>query len=340
MKKQISRLFCAAMVFTVAMGSLVACGGKDKSDNEAKYNDACALIESGDYASAYEAFKDLGDYKDSEKYLSRFTYFPTTVDYVLSDRSGTMTVELGIYNMPTRMISIGTIGTKDGTYTYDDEGNLMQQAILYNGVPLRFDYTYDADNNLIKAEYFEEDVLMMVNEYFYEDGIKVRESSIVEGVVEYDYFHSYDENGNMVESVFHALEGDHVYTYAYDEDGRLVNHQGSIPNEYSYNNDYTYDENGNLTERVLTMMGEPYYTLNYTYDSEGNCIKEERTYSDGKEVYTKEYDENGNVISEVITRADGSVESAEWQYVLTYITIDVPAASMEQIMGLFEILQF
>ena len=117
MKKQISRLFCTALVLTMAMGSFVACGGdgKDESSvnetntNETKYNEACAWIESGDYEEAYAAFMELGDFKDSQKYLSRFVYFPLVANYVLYDRSGVMTVELGAFNLPSRVLSVGTI---------------------------------------------------------------------------------------------------------------------------------------------------------------------------------------------------------------------------------------
>ena len=64
MKKQIKRLLCAALVFTVATGAFVACGDPDDEPgdsepqtNETMYNDACALIEIGEYEEAYAAFK-------------------------------------------------------------------------------------------------------------------------------------------------------------------------------------------------------------------------------------------------------------------------------------------
>ena len=145
---------CIGLAFTVAMGAFVACGQDNKED---KYNDACALIESGDYESAYAAFKELGDYKDSQKHLSRFIYFPTSVNYDLGDRSGVMTIELGVYNMPARMLAQGVEGTentaytKDGVYTYDSVGNLLRQAVTYDGTLMAYDYTYDNENRLVKA---------------------------------------------------------------------------------------------------------------------------------------------------------------------------------------------
>lgn len=336
---------CIGLAFTVAMCAFVACGQDDK---EAKYNDACALIESGDYEGAYAAFKELGDYKDSQKHLSRFVYFPTVVNYDLGDRSGVMTIELGAYNMPTRMLTQGIEGTenkaytKDGVYTYDDEGNLLRQAMTYNGTLLAYDYTYDDENRLIKAEYSAEGVVSAVHTYVYdENGLLVREDYIANGVVYYDYVNSYDTNGNLIKSEFNAEDGDYIYTYTYNDDGNLVKETGTFPDGYWYNVDYTYNANGELTKKVGTEEGGASYTTNYTYDNVGNCIKEESVYSDEtKDVYTREYDANGNATKETLTTADGTVQTIDCQYALTYLTIDIPVATMNQILGLLDLMQY
>ncbi len=347
MKKQIARLFCSAMIITVAMGSLVACDFiKTEPDaNEAKYNDACARIESGDYEEAYTAFKDLGDYKDSEKYLSRFMYFPSVVNYELYDRSGVMTITLGSYNLPVRMLTEGTIDgtgdyTKDGWYTYDAKGNMLRQAMTYNDDFAAYDYTYDANNRIVKAEYLDGNVVKAVHEYGYdENGLLIRESYAENGVIYYDYANSYDANGNLIKSVFETTDGDYVYDYVYNTDGQLVNERGESPYGNYYTNDYTYNEAGQLTEKVYSEDGELNSTLYCTYDNAGNCIKEEWIYPDEtKDVYTKEYDENGNLTKEVHTYADGTVESVEMQYLFTYVAIDVPEWTMNQILGIFDII--
>lgn len=334
---------CIGLAFTVAMCAFVACGQDNK---EAKYNDACALIESGDYEGAYAAFKELGNYKDSKKHLSRFIYFPTAVNYDLGDRSGVMTVELGAYNMPTRMLTQGVEGeedkpyTKDGVYTYDSVGNLLRQAMTYNGTLMAYDYTYDNENRLIKAEYSTEGVVSAVNTYVYdENGFLIREDYIADGVVYYDYVNSYDANGNLIKSVFNAEEGDHIYIYTYSDEGNLVKETGTLPDGYYYNVDYTYNADGELTQKVCTEEGEHSYTTNYTYDNVGNCIKEENIYPDEtKDVYTREYDANGNLTKETLTTADGTLRTVDSQYALTYLTIDIPVATMNQIIGIFDIL--
>ena len=41
------------------------------------------LILNGSYEEAYALFKELGDYKDSEEYLSKFRYVPVKINTTL-----------------------------------------------------------------------------------------------------------------------------------------------------------------------------------------------------------------------------------------------------------------
>jgi hypothetical protein len=155
MKKLFSLLLSAVLLLSALTGALTSCS-EVTDPNETKYTAALGLIASGDYESAYAAFKELGNYKDSETYLSRFMYFPSVTHYVLHDRSGVMTTTLGSYNLPVRLLTKGTIDgegeyTKDGWYSYDNKGNWMRQAMLYNSDFMAYDYTYDANGNIIKA---------------------------------------------------------------------------------------------------------------------------------------------------------------------------------------------
>lgn len=342
MKKLLVKLLSLVMVIIIATSCLVSCG---EGENETKYNNACALIESGDYEAAYTVFKELDDYKDSEKYLSRFVYFPSVVNFDLYDRSGVMTTTLGSFNLPIRLLTNGTIDgegeyTKDGWYSYDNNGNWLRQAMRYNSDFLAYDYTYDANGNIIKAEYTDGGAVIAVHNYAYdENGLRIRESYEENGVVYYDYQNTYDAKGNLIKSVYEAEDGNYIYDYVYNEDNNLVNERGESPDGYSYNNDYTYNDDGNMIKKVCSENGEISATLNCTYDSNKNCIKEEWNYPDKtKDVYTKEYDENGNLTKEVHTYADGTVESVEWEYLFTYVTIDVPEWTKNQIIGLFDII--
>jgi hypothetical protein len=168
MKKTLFTLLCTVLVLSMLMGMLASCtvapntdgnpdtenggntnenGGDGTVDeNESKYNAALGLIASGDYEGAYAAFEALGDYKDSKTHLDRFVYFPSVASYELSDRSGVMTVTLGEFNLPHKIVSEGTVGIKDGTLTYDEKGNVIRQAQEYQGSLATYDYTYDENN--------------------------------------------------------------------------------------------------------------------------------------------------------------------------------------------------
>ena len=349
--KKISRVVCAALVFTMAMGTLAACGkgnGNTKT-NEEKYNAAVALIKSGDYEGAYAAFKELGDYKDAKMHLSRFIYFPTVINYNLHDRSGVMTTTLGVYNMPSRIFTEGVEiidgegvpYTKDGVYTYDEKGNVIQQAVNYNGLALAYDYTLDEENRLIKAELSMDGVVTSVNGYVYdENGLLIREDYVADGVVVYDYENTYDANGNRIKSEFKAEEGDHLYIYVFDENNKLISESGSRPDGYFYNKEHTYNEDGQRTQTLWWEYSELFATTTYTYDDMGRCTKEEALYyDDTKDIFAHEYDANGNLVKEVYTWWDEiTVETVEMQYTFTYITKDIPDWTMSQMIGIFKIL--
>lgn len=341
MKKLFSLLLCAALLLSAMTGALTSCSGVDEK-KEAKYTAAVALIANGNYESAYAAFKELGDYKDSEKYLSGFMYFPSVTSYDLYDRSGVMTTTFGSYNLPVRLLSKGTIDgegeyTKDGWYSYDSKGNWMRQAVLYNDDFLAYDYTYDANGDVIKAEYTEGGAVVAVHLFAYDENrLLIRESYEENGVIYYEYQHTYDADGNLIKSVCEAGGINYVYDFVYNEDGNLINERGESSDGSTYNIDYTYNDDGNMIKNVRSDNGEISATLDFTYDSNKNLIKEEWSYPDEtKDVYTQEYDENGNMIKKVNTYADGTVESAEWQYILTYVPIEIPEWTWGQIMGLF-----
>ena len=319
-------MLCAVVVLSMLTGVLTSCANAEK---EAKYNEALALIESGDYEAAYAVFEALDDYKDSETHLSRFVHFPTVINYDLYDRSGVMTVTLGENNLPVRMVSEGTLGTKDGEYTYDEKGNMLKQSMLFNGERLGYDYTYDANDNMIKAEYTVEGAVTAVHDYIYdENGNLVKEIYTQEGTVVYEANNTYNQEGYFTKRILAYPDMEYVYVYTYNEDGRLTTERYDDSAGGWYVCDYTYGDDGKIEGFVYNDDQEFQYTVKYEYDEEGNRIKEESIYADGtKDVLTREYDDFGNVTKEVNTFADGTVQTVETQFALTYVPIDVPASS-------------
>ena len=355
------KLIALILVMVLSVATMTACNPSETFDNvkdtvsgwfgsnkgetenvicteEAKYNEALSLIEKGKYEEAYEIFKALGGYKDSAKHLARFIYFPTVVNYDLFDRSGVMTVTLGDYNLPIRVVSVGILGVKDGKYTYDSKGNITSHVLDHDGAIAAYDYMYDANNNMIRAEYSEEGVVLAVHEYVYDENEQlINERYSVQNVLQYEYDNFYDEKGNMIRSEEKAPEAGKVYIYTYDANGNILNERGESLDGSFYNFASTYDAEGKLATETYT-KGDVQYTITYSYDDAGNCIKEEFLTNDGiKETLVREYDAHGNAVKEVYTDYMGEVQTVESQFTLTYATIDVPAETIKQLSTLYNV---
>ena len=195
MKKILSILLLVSML-TIC---LISCNSKS-------YKNAFELIDIGEYHAAYEVFCELGNYKDSQKEVTKFHYLPTKIvveeeiDGVKENR-GTITVSFNEQNLPSQAIA----STDDGenailNFTYDENGNLIKRVNTDpDGDKSIYDYTYDEENNLIKAVYTDSD----------------GDKSI------YDY--TFDENGNLIKKVYTSYAGKKsVYDYTYDENGNLI----------------------------------------------------------------------------------------------------------------------
>ena len=308
---------------------------------EAKYNDALSMIESSNYTDAYALLKELGDYKDAESHLAKFICFPTKITYDFYDRAGVMTTTLGKYNLPATTVSEADIGKKEGEYTYDDKGNLTRQAMTSGDVHSYFDYIYDENNRRIKAEYYEEGVLLTVHDFPHNDqGLIAKEVFTSEGVVVYESINTYNESGNLIKVEYVSeTRGSWTYIYTYDDKGHITTEKCQSPDgsETYYTYTYTYDESGKRVSADFT-EGDNHCTAVFEYNAAGLLTKEEYLFDDGtKDSFTKEYDANGNMVREVWSYSDGEVETADYEYTLTYITGDIPEETMTWVINLFDI---
>lgn len=337
MKKLFSLLLCTVLVLSFLTGALTSCNAT--AEKEAKYTAALVLTANGDYEAAYAAFRELGDYKDAQKHLSRFLYIPTVVEYELHDRSGTMTVTLGAGNLPCRTVSEGTVGRKEGLCIYDSKGNMLKQQMIFDGMLASYDYTYDANSNMIKAEYSENGTVTKVQDFTYnENGLKTGEVFTVNGEINYDAKNYYDEKGNLIKCDFDTPDVDYFYTYTYDAKGNRTQEHTDLSTGEWYTVDYTYDGNGRLTQSRYVDDDDYRYTTDYTYDAAGNCIREAVTHGDGsQDVTVWEYDAHGNVTKREFTAADGVKETVKTQYVFTYLLVDMHPASVEHMLFVLEV---
>ena len=101
----------------------------------------------------------------------------------------------------TKQIYVDGYGTYEYLMTYDENGNMLSQTLVYNGESevMNIDVTYDNNGMIIKEV------------CTYEDGSQ--ES------LEY----SYDANGNCARIVYTDADGEEsAYDYTYDEHGNVV----------------------------------------------------------------------------------------------------------------------
>ena len=174
------------------------------SPEDNRYEEALELLEIGEYEKAYALLTSLGKYKDSEEYLSKFYYVPTSGDHKADGGTASAEVTMGSDSLPAKKVLnyFGEIFVYD--YTYDTDGNLIKKIYTSsNGDKSIFDYAYDTNGNIIKEVY----------------------ASFCEGSYEseevWDY--TYDVSGNVIKKVHTGADNEKsIYDYTYDRLGDRV----------------------------------------------------------------------------------------------------------------------
>lgn len=103
MKKIITAAVCVAMLLSSIVIVLSSCGKKE-DEREAKYNEALALIDGKDYEGAYDILNTLGDYKDTEKLLSRFYNSLVETERERDGKTKVYAVEFNGDNLPVKKV--------------------------------------------------------------------------------------------------------------------------------------------------------------------------------------------------------------------------------------------
>ena len=302
-KNKISKAAIAFALIVILMLTVLLSGCDHIGTQAARYEEAISLIESGKYTSAYNIFKELGDYKDSEAYLSRFHYVIVDASVTFqSEEDWSKTILKFTYNdknLPSRISSYSTDSSYYTDYTYDDRGNLVKEHYGNGEYQRSVDYLYDTNGNLIK------------------------EIETVMGKSQVLKEYTYDENNRMITQ---SRPNYGILTeYSYDQNGKLIKQieKNGDSEDSWYSTDYFYDEGGNLI-RTLRVDGNHQTRTDYVYDENGKLIKE--TFTDGdivNYVMDMTYDENGNLSKAVITQS-WSIQTIEIKlYELVYIPYDL-----------------
>ena len=299
MKRIISTVLCLLMLFASCV-SIVSCGAENQKKAD-DYATALAKIIDRDYEGAYALFEQLGDYKDSKKYLENFYYMPTFIDFKLSDRAGTIDVLYNEYNLPIKEISHREDMDRVTEFEYDETGTVTKQIVTIDGETSSYSYVYNDIGEYETATYEGSDGSGFAWRYEYnEKGYKITETYVYQGEDLYACIYTYDEDDNIIKMDFKS--GDEVIN--------------------TLDITYTFDENGYITKKVCNYSDGVEEILEYAYDEQGRrirCVFE--AHDDSVTTFNTTYDENGNVVKQVATNTEGTVETAEYEYKLMYLPL-------------------
>ena len=244
-----------------------------------RYSKAFELISHGEYEEAYEIFKSLGKFKDSQEQLNNFVYIPISINAKIGD------------------------DTYSSAFEYDENANITQEMHDRGNGNLVTEYTYNSDGNLTKSifTYYMLDNTYRgktIVKYTYEKGLLIKEETF------------YAKKGQEMSPY---LEG--YIEYTYDDSGNIIKEYSKNYGE-NYTREYTYDKNGNIIKEVtFNHETEKTLTYEYTYDDNGNQIKSITTSYEGDvSIYEYAYDSRGNMIKEVSATKDGQLASYEYIY--------------------------
>lgn len=300
--KNIKRI--ALIVTPIAVVAIIA--GTIISNNIQKssaYQEAVALMESGEYDAAIAAFEELGEYKDSAEQISnvRYNQALNLVQEGRYDDAISIFTELGDYKDSTEQIEI--------TQELRAEAELLTQyqtAIdLLNTEPGTEQY-YDAVSESRKileglGDYRDCKALL---QNFHKEIVGIRGKQGTTRYYQYDnegkiifdgtYTYTYNEDGTVAS----FATGDITFTaVSYDDEGRVLRAE---TDSIAYT--YTYDNNGRLASKRLESLSPNETT--YTYDDEGRLIWSTTTnyfslgYTTDSTMSYGYIDEDGTIISE------------------------------------------
>ena len=141
-------------------------------------------------------------------------------------------------------------------YQYNYFGNMTMEATYsyYGEIISKTCYLYEyGRDNLIRRNFFKEDILEGVEEYVYDDSGNLSKEV------------SYDAEGNIIWLCEYDISGNLIKEENYDEEGNALWFYG-----------YDYDENDNMIEETTLS-----YIKKYEYDEQNNKTKEIYNFIDG-----------------------------------------------------------
>ncbi len=276
MKKKIiiiSAIVIAVIAVIISLAFLLP----QKTDEE-KYNEAKTALAEGDYAKAYNLFRETKGYADSSDFLEDFEVI-CEKKIITSDNSKTTET----FNKDGKLLEeIIETGKKIEKYvnTYDENGNPLTYTFTKDGIKIAgFECSYDKDGNLLKKSEQQRNTLLYW-ENTYENGRPVEK--IYKYTTSEDdptYISSselfYDSNNQLIKIIETIVDGTITQTITTEYSNGLIIKEFLKSEELSYSSEitYTYDNSGNLlTKHFKSSDGYDYYEQKCTYNEKGKLL--------------------------------------------------------------------
>lgn len=236
------------------------------------------------------AFYPSHEEKSIHTYSYRYDSNQNLVEYISNDEYGELTTHYG-YDKENRPIWRYYEPEGLSTVKYDDVGNVIKRFSEYTGTTE--EYEYDANNNLIKTTYSNDEEITLI------------------------VYNEYNSRGELVKTINDLCPGQTVITYTYDENGNLLLRNKVQDNEINVRDEYEYDENNNCIKATYyrSSWGDYCSIYYWEYDEHGNMTRETHKREDGTVYYvcTYTYDEKGNW-TQKITEMDGNTYQTIQEY--------------------------
>lgn len=349
--KRTATLLAFFLAVIMCVLSLAACSKQPPANDpvgdeqETKYLEAYDKLERGEYASAYELFVELGDYKDAAKEAARFRYVPVscTGKYSGGDAmpNETTTVTLNENNLPAKCFISYDDGTQHTcTYTYNANGKLTSIFCTDpEGDLTAYESVYNADGKLEKETYRYFDGWNDIYEYTYNAQGKLATMSIADSYGNHwKYEYSYDESGNMVKITADDNEGLSFFDHIYDGNNVLTKIIGSDADGHIFSTEeYLYNEQGKLIKITRTEDGEVTDVTECTYDEKGRLLSEH--YHNTEDGYTRSneytYTADGRTEKFNVKVPDEFDDTQELTHKLVYVSFDYTEAEWRNIVRMY-----
>ena len=219
----------------------------------------------------YDKFNRLSKYTKGNK---NYLYEYNNLNLLAQIKSDTEFYKYG-YDYANRLVRFTSLNHSI-KYTYNDNNNILSKTLFYNGNKYDINYEYDANDNIIKMSYGDNDLTIQ-----YDYLGRINQKNIKGNTTEYSYI----TNGLKTSCIISELKiNNDIYKYIYDD---LYNITKIFKNDkLAY--EYSYNTNNHLEQEINHIYNRKF---KYIYNDQFNLMKKQTltTYDEFLTEETYEY---------------------------------------------------